>query len=682
MEKLHIIPRCLSFDAEDRNPEPVKSIGKRFLVNKLNYLNFQDRTILVNLKHAKYGSTLSLPAKPLPCAGVHLECVWTEIMDPGVLRSHVFQNLFITDGKKCLQVNPELISINEQGIRLLLPETCSELSTRKMRRHPSTGIQVMITQNSAMLKGSLLDSGSMSFRTQVTAASPQVFQWINSAVPVSLHLYADQELLYSGECMIIRQFLEGTSGVFVLAPVYDRIQRYKPKQFRSTRYKLLPSPNMVFVHPLTGKTLNLKTIDLSGSGFSVEENAGSSMLLAGLILPELELSFAHSFRITCRAQVVYRNTSSNGEKDGVVKCGLAILDMAMDDHVKLLSLLHQADHRNSYVNASVDMDVLWDFFFESGFIYPEKYVFFQTNKSEVKRLYELLYNHNPGIARHFIHQEKGTILGHMSMVRCYENSWLIHHHAASTAESMKAGIMVLKQISCYVNDLHNLHSAHLKYVLCYYRPDNKFPNRVFGGVAKELNDPKACSLDRFAYFHFRQIKVDHGLVQEPWVLTESRPEDFAELKRFYGHASGGLMVDAFDLQPGAASHDGLAEEYQRMGFKKEKRFYSLLEGGELKALVLANITDIGLNIANLTNCVTVIVIDDSIPRYFIESALSQVAGEYEHQKMPVLMYPVSYAECNFIPFEKIYALWILNLEYLDHYFKFCDSFFSSVSKTS
>lgn len=682
MDKLHLIPRRLSSDAEDRNPEPVKSIGKRSLVNRLNYLNFQDRTILVNLKHAKYGSTLSLSAKPLPCAGDHLECVWTELTDPGVLRSHVFQNFFITDGKKCLQVNPELISINERGIRLLLPETCSELSSRKMSRHPSTGIQVMITQNSAMVKGSLLDSGSMSFRTQVTAASPQVFQWINSAVPVSLHLYADQELLYSGECMIIRQFLEGTGGVFVLAPVYDRIQRYKPKQFRSTRYKLLPSPNMVFVHPLTGKTLNLKTIDLSGSGFSVEENTGNSMLLAGLILPELELSFAHSFRITCRAQVVYRNTSSNGEKDGVVKCGLAILDMAMGDQMELLSILHQTDNRNSYVNASVDMDALWAFFFETGFIYPEKYAFFQTNKSEIKRLYEQLYNHNPGIARHFIHQEKGAILGHMSMVRVYENSWLVHHHAASKSESMKAGIMVLKQISCYANDLHHLQSAHLKYLFCYFRPDNKFPNRVFGGFAKGLNDPGGCSLDKFAYFHYRQIKVNQGLLQEPWVLTEIRPDDFAELKRFYGHASGGLMIDAFDLQPGIIPHDGLGKEYQRMGIRKEKRFYSLRDGGELKALILANISDIGLNMANLTNCATVIVIDDSIPRYFIESALSQVAEGYEQQEMPVLMYPVSYADSNFIPYEKIYTLWILNLEYLDHYFKFCDSFFSSVSKTS
>ncbi|MDA8414885.1 MAG: hypothetical protein M0023_13990, partial [Desulfobacteraceae bacterium] len=366
MDKLHIIPRHHTVDDEVKDSVSPKSISKRFLVNKLNYLNFQDRTILVNFKHKRYATTLSLKATPLPCAGDHLECVWAETADPGVFNSHTFDNLFITDDKKCLLVKPVVISINEHGISLQLPESCSELSDRKMKRHSSTGIRVMISQNSAILKGALLDSSSTSFRAQVITDSPQALQWINYEAPVGVHLHAGQELLYSGDCMITKRFFDQSSAVFVLATVNDRIQRYKPKQFRSSRYILVPSPSMVFKHPFTNRKVQLKTIDLSGSGFSVEESAEDSMLFAGIIIPELELSFAHSFRITCRAQVVYRNTSVNGEKEGVVRCGLAILDMSMDDQMKLLSLLHQTENRNSYFNTSVDMDALWIFFFETG----------------------------------------------------------------------------------------------------------------------------------------------------------------------------------------------------------------------------------------------------------------------------------------------------------------------------
>ncbi|MSN24265.1 MAG: pilus assembly protein PilZ [Geobacter sp.] len=684
MDKLHIVPRRISLDVLEASaiqlikPEKTKIIPKRYLVNKLNYLNFQDRTILVNLVHKKYGSILAISAIPLPCAGERLDCVWNDFTDPWILKSHTFQNLFVTDGKKCLLVDPELISIDEKGISLILPETCSESFSRKTKRQVCEGIQAHFTQSSAIFRGTLLDCSPVSFRIQVAAPTAHAFQWINSISTVNLQLHSSHEFLYSGECKIIRQTLEHNSGIFVLSPVHDRIQRYKPKQFRSTRYALIPTPNAIFVHPLTGRTISLKTIDLSGSGFSVEEGVANSMLFAGMIIPELQLNFAQSFKINCRAQVIYRNSSINNEKDGFVKCGLTIMDMAMEDHVKLSSLLHQVDNKNSYVCTSVDMDALWDFFFETGFIYPEKYAFFQTNKLEVKRLYEQLYNHNPGIARHFIHQEKGTILGHISMVRCYENSWLIHHHAASKKESLKAGIMVLKQVSCYANDLHHLQSAHLKYLFSYYRPDNKFPNRVFGGFANEIDDPKGMSLDKFAYFHYRKADVNHELLGGAWSLTATRPEDIEELKRFYDHVSGGLMIDAFDLQPGIFSQDELTAEYQRMGFKKKKHLYSLLEGGELKALILANITDIGLNMTNLTNCVSVIIIDETIPRLFIDSALSKAAEGYEHLEMPVLMYPVSYAERESILIEKIYTLCILNLDYLDQYFKFCDRFFSAV----
>jgi hypothetical protein len=656
-----------------------KSICKSKLVNKLNFINFSDRTILVNFKHTKYATTLSLQAKPLPCAGERLECVWTVTPDSGTFRAHTFLNLFISDGHKCFLVNAEQVTIDEHGISMLLPEACQEIRSRNMNRHSCQGIQVQFSQNSAMYSGTLVDVSPISLGTHVTTPSRQSFQWLNFALPVNLQLHSNQKLLYSGECTIVRKNCDQSTGVFVLTPVNSCFQRFKPKKFRSSRLRLTPSPNMVFIHPLTGKTINLKIIDLSGSGFSVEENASDSTLFAGLIIPELELQFSHRFRITCQAQVVYRTSSTGDDKD-TVTCGMTILDMDMNDQVSLLSLLQQTENRNSYIDTAVDMDALWSFFFETGFIYPSKYAFFQSNKVEIKKTYERLYNHNPSIARHFIFQKKGNILGHMAMVRFYNSAWLIHHHAASKAESMRAGIEVLKQIGNYINEVHNLNSAHLKYVYCYFRPENKFPNRIFGGFAKQLNDQQGSSLDTFAYFHYRKTVQSNTSIPDTWALTEIRPEDYAELKRFYSFTSGGLMMDAFGLHTATTMPDDLAQEYQRLGFKKERRLYSLQEAGELKAIFIADMTDIGFNMANLTNCITVIILDEMTPRFFVESALACLAEEYEHQEMPVLVYPAAYTEKHSLPVEKFYTLWVLNMQYTDHYFQFTDSFFPSSQK--
>lgn len=324
------------------------------------------------------------------------------------------------------------------------------------------------------------------------------------------------------------------------------------------------------------------------------------------------------------------------------------------------------------------MNALWDFFFETGFIYPEKYAYFQANKEQIKKTYDKLYGQNPHIARHFIFQERGMILGHMAMVRFYEDSWLIHHHAARKSVSMKAGLTVLNQVGQYLNELQNLHFAHLHFVYCYFRPENRFPNRVFGDFARQLNDPRKCSLDQFAYLHYRRKEVGADTVPAPWELTETTPFDFRELRGFYAFVSGGLMIDAFDLQHDPACRDGVAEEYRKLGFKKEKHFYALRKEGILKALVLANCTDAGFNMANLTNCAIFMALDETIPADIVESTLGQLSGLYEGEEMPALIYPFSFVEGESIQYEKVYMLWILDLHYSDDYFRFCDGLFKGV----
>ncbi|RII26945.1 MAG: pilus assembly protein PilZ [Geobacter sp.] len=660
-----------------------KTVNKRYLVNKLNFLNFQDQTILVSFRHARYDNTMSFRAKPLPCAGEHLECTWEDSSDiEQMLNMYRFEYLLITDGHKLLLVNAQVISMNSAGITLLLPANCREYKNRRIKRHPCIGITTQFSQNSTLFHGSLIDFTPVSFLVDGSTESPQAVRWAMVDSRVNLHLYAGTEILYTGECIITRESRKQEDGRrrFVLRPATSSIQLIKPKQYRNKRQELVPSPNMVFRHPLIGSTVNLKVADLSGSGFSVEESVETSILLPGMIIPGIELSFAHGLSISCKAQVVSRNLVEN-EGEEVVKCGLAILDMDIHEHVKLLSILHQAEDKNSYVCTDVDMNALWDFFFETGFIYPEKYAYFQANKEQIKQTYDKLYGQNPHIARHFIHLERGKILGHMAMVRFYEDSWLIHHHAARKSVSAKAGLKVLNQVGQYLNELQNLHFTRLHFVYCYFRPENRFPNRVFGEFARQLNNPRGCSLDKFAYLHYRGKSIDDGTIPEPWKLAEANSFDFAELGSFYAFVSGGLMIDAFDLHPGFACQDEVAKEYRKLGFKKEKHYYALRKEGTLKAMIMANCTDAGFNMANLTNCAIFIALDETIPADILGLALGQVSELYDEEEMPVLIYPFSFVEERDLQYEKVYMLWILDLHYSDDYFRFCDGLFKGARTT-
>jgi hypothetical protein len=240
-------------------------------------------------------------------------------------------------------------------------------------------------------------------------------------------------------------------------------------------------------------------------------------------------------------------------------------------------------------------------------------------------------------------------------------------------------LTVLNQIGRFINDSHNLYSAHMQYVFCYYRPDNKFPDRIFGGMGRRLKDPSRCSLDTFAYFHFQRPFQNSSDLPVLWDLTATRPEDLQELESFYRQESGGLMLDALDLGQGIIDRDQLSREYRKLGFKRESHLFSLKKNHNLKAVILVNVSDIGLNMSNLTNAMKVIVLDnDDLPKEVLLAALTQASAKYDENKVPVLIYPVSYAEAKGIMYEKLYTMWVLNMQNTDDYFSYLESMIKTI----
>jgi len=655
-----------------------KQIPKSKLINRLNYLNFQDGSLLINFRHNRYSRTVSLEAKPLPFHDDLLVCTW---VDPGEVQQKIvsssFENIFVIDGHKLVVITPALIDMNEHSISFRLPDNALEVSFRKVRRHLCEGISAKLIQNGALFEGTLLDFSAVSFRVEIAATPPQTFQWLDPDLPVSLIFSDADSTYYSGECRIIKQNSGQRVRTFVLEPLTQQKPRFRPRTHRSTRQQLVPSPNAMFIHPLTGKPVDLKVTDISGGGFSVEEDASDSVLLPGLIIDRVDLNFANSFTSSCQVQVVYRRPVD--EDQTTVRCGLTILDMDIQEHVRLLALIYQANSKDSYLCNKIDMDLLWQFFFETGFIYPEKYNHIKENKKKYRDLYEKLYTEAPRIARHFIYQKRGAILGHMATLRFYENAWMIHHHAAARSESNHGGLVVLNQITRFNNDSHRLYSIHMNYVFCYYRPENKFPHKVFGGAARYLKDPKQCSLDEMAYLHVQREFNSLQRMSPDWSMSPTVKEDLLELESFYEEVSGGLMIDAFDLESSMLDSGEICREYQSLGFKRERHLFSLKLHGSLAAVFMVNLSDVGMNMSELTNCVTAFVLDpEAVTRDTLSLALSLLFIRFDQEEMPVLLFPVSYAQTQQISYDRTYTLWVMNMFHADKGYVYLDRLLKSV----
>ncbi len=634
------------------------------LANIFNYVHFQDGTVFINFKHPEYNTVVSMEARPLPCTDGMLTCQWISKVASADLETLLFDELLVSDGLQLLSFRPALKHLSSKEICFLLSGEVREARCRSIRRHRGAGIQAEMIQNGTLFKGSLRDFSSLALSVDICPQPPQTFHWIDEAVPVYLILKRDDEIVYSGDCEISRHSVdhENASGNFVLKPRTNQASRFKSKGCRSQRCQLVPPPSIYFDHPLSGATVNLECDDLSGSGVSVQEYFDNSVLLPGLNIKELNLELAPHFNVTCKGQVVYSQVFSIAEQRATMKCGITFLDMPLKDQATLAALVQRANNKGAQVCNKVDLDSLWKFFFEVGFVYPDKYAGIHSQKEEFKQLYKKIYIDNPDLARHFIVQDRGEILAHISMVHTYERTWLMHHHAASKTRARKAGITVLAQISEYVNNFHLYYSSGMQYIISYYRTENRFPERVFGGFHRHMNNQDCCSVEPFSFFHLKEQGPVEEMRDTPHgcEVTEASSADILELYGNFAAQHIGTMLKALDLAPNNMDMTGLNKKYEAAGLMRERKVYSLKLGGALQA-VISIIATGGLNLSNLTNCIKVFIVRPQVSFGILHNVLLKLSDKYGSPDMPVLLYPVDYAVRKSVKFEKIYNLWVLDI---------------------
>jgi hypothetical protein len=166
------------------------------------------------------------------------------------------------------------------------------------------------------------------------------------------------------------------------------------------------------------------------------------------------------------------------------------------------------------------------------------------------------------------------------------------------------------------------------------------------------------------------------LFPEGWVLKECSTLELWELDLFYKHRSGGLLLHALGLGSKAHGEDSLRKTYSKLGFKRDWVVYSLIHKGSLKAVLVVNQSDLGVNLSELLNCIKVLVVDtENLPYEVLSIAFHQLTDIYRMDELPVLIYPSDYLEARGIACEKHYALWILSMsEGGDQYLKYMQRF--------
>lgn len=658
-----------------KEPHPQKRLyPRKFIANKLNYFNFQQLPLIARLEHITDGTILTRAAYPTPCIRHQLFCAWskTEKNPPESLDTYRIKEILIPDGCHLFAFAPHQGQVGPKGLRFALPDTCEDSNRRHLKRHTVSGIKASVGDGKWLRVGRLVNFNAESFLIKLGRLNTASKMRLHPGKIVTLSLREGNNTSYTGPCRVMPQRQTTPRDDLVLAPLNEPVKCQTPKRHRCERYQPDLRPNVTFTHPLLKRPQVLKAEDLSGGGFAVCEPQPDSVLLPGMRVHDLELRFQDSRSIQCEVLVVYRNCDESAcSKEPKMRCGLVITDISPAEHTHLLAYLTHARNQRTYVCNPVDMDALWHFFFETGFIYPEKYVSFGEKSEKIKATYKRLYLNPSNISRHFIYQEDGVILGHVAGIRAYEDSWMIHHLAANTSINPMAGLAVLKQVGHFLLAASNLASSHLKYVLNYYQAKKKFSQRLWGGVTRRIDAPKSCCEYVFTYLRIHNRISSLNLPQEGYKLLPCQRKDLAALQAAYRLDHGDLMLSALDLVPERINASTLSDEYKRMQLQRCRKLYSIKRGSKLEAVCMVVQTDAGLNLSDLINNIQVLIMPNSeMPAAALQQILQTLAEPFEQEDVAVLLYPSKYATEHCLDGERQYTLWVLDTNASDAYFNY------------
>ena len=538
------------------------------------------------------------------------------------------------------------------------------ISQRQAPRFPCQGVKAELWQNGFQAEGVLIDFGPHAFRIRVQSDSPASFHWFNVDAPATISLSEGKDVFYSGNCKCMYQKQDGRSREIVVTPSQDQIQRFKAKVIRNPRRQSPPPLHAIFEHPFIKKQVQREIFDISTTGFSICDKSDDVVLIPGMIIPDMTITYAGILKIRCKAQVIYRKGG-----DDQVCFGLVILDMDLTNYNHLNQVLNNMPGADTGMLNEVNLDALWEFFFDTDFIYPQKYKIIQSFKDNFRDVYRRLYEEAPEIAKHFTYQINGRIYGHISMLRAYERTWMVHHHAARPMGGRPIGLVVLKRLIYYLADFNRFPSANMDYVITYFRPENKFPARVFGGFAKDHGNPQHCSLDLFTYLTYPMGKTSENLPPD-WSLRTCSASDFWEFEQFYRNHSGGLFWSI--IKPESRQNKpSLEEVFAGSGFIRRWQTFALTYLDHPKAFIIAEESDAGINLSNLLNGFKVFVVDPDIHPDILFSAISELTGNRSAESVSLLISPEDYAQRAGIGYEKKqYLLWILDIQYGNEYLEY------------
>lgn len=443
----------------------------------------------------------------------------------------------------------------------------------------------------------------------------------------------------------------------------------EPNKRRSDRVTLSDRQDafVEFEHPFLGTTTTMRILDLSNSGLAAVIENPKHALPVGLVLPGASLQLPLRSRMSVDLQVRAYHVVG-GDNEHTCRASLIFVN-ATPALIKEVSAFVQQSASELLTDASdEDEDRLWEFYFETAFIYEAKRRHMQPTAEAVRDTFGRLLSSNTPLLKKILYKEDGVIKGHVTAVKVFDQTLLVQHLNALKAAGGSAAMSVIRGMTSFFLDQRANLSSSNRYVCAYYRPNNLYPSLVFGETANLIDDPAQCWTRDYRFCVTGEGQLEADITSPDVTVREATDEDKERLETLLIEGGELDLIRVEGLARERITDQAVSEEFEKIGLYRYRRLLVAEHktSGET-AYAVCSFASPGLNFSELTNSV----------RFFygplgrrgrdsqaLADALAPRILEI-YRQTPILEPVLLLAEGQPLPrgfvSEKVYTLWVLDL---------------------
>lgn len=375
----------------------------------------------------------------------------------------------------------------------------------------------------------------------------------------------------------------------------------------SERICLLGEPNAYVdaQHPLMrDQRIQGQIADVSTKGLSFFIDRTQVPIIEGTIFSSFYIQLPHEERLPASVRILYcKHVTEDGNYR--YRIGAEFIGISPD----LLKAIYRAKQQNVSIKIfdanNQDYDLIWEFFFESGFIYEEKRKNLQRFAGCMLETYSRLLASENLLIKKVLYKESEEIKGHISAVRFYDHAWIVQHLAGLNSLNASISKTMLLEMIEFFRSFGEDRKGQPAYITCFFRPGNQYPKLVFGETKNLIDNAEICGSTLLDYCvlktgtpHLEALPgvVDQDIPVKP--ATEDDLEAFEGLLLEQGYHS---LMRIENLCIEGIQNLSISEEYRKIGLYRDRKLFVAHGPNGEKAYAVCNYSSPGINLSELTN---------------------------------------------------------------------------------